>query len=99
MSTQLNRAPDVQTISIAANDSAIALVMGQNTGKVTLNCAVDFRYSWRSTEGGAADATYGATVLADRFFEIEVDKGRLGDTLYVLVPAGSPANISIDSEP
>lgn len=95
----LNRAPDVQrALAIASNDTAVELVIGQNTGRLTLRCSVDCRFSFRSSEGGSLDSTFSDPVVADTFFEVGVDKGAPG-SVFVLVDAGAPATLSVGSEP
>lgn len=99
-SFSLNRAPDVQSgLAIAADDTAIELVCGQNTARLTFRCSADFRFSFRSSEGASVDPSYSDPIVADTFFEVRVDKSVLEQRVYVLVDAGAPATLSVASEP
>ena len=98
MPTQLNRAPDAKgDIAIGAPNVAVQVTAGQGTARFTLRCDQNWFYSFTGTEGVALGAEKYGPIDADRDWEIRLDRGVKGQSVFVeAVAAGT---LQVTAEP
>lgn len=98
MPTQLQRAPYTKgDISIGASSSAVQVIAGQGTARLTFRCDQNWFYSFSGIEGAALGVGKYGPIDAGRDWEIRLDKGAASQSVFV--EAVAAATLQATSEP
>lgn len=96
--TQLGRAPITKgDIAIAGAAAAVEVIAGQNTARLTFRCDQVWSFSFSGTEGAPLGAEKAGTVDADLWFEVAIDKGVKGQSIFI--EAAAAATLQVVAEP